>query len=116
MSVLSVFCIEVEVLRSRHDSLPAECGGAFVNVYLAAADIRSALDLAETSLSDDGYRVHSLEAAFTVDLGEYLKDPEDPNAQGEPEYEDLLQLLDDGSVWYGTFHCYPPDEAPERLH
>ena len=109
----TLFCVEVEVVKGPHDPLPADCGGAFVNVYLAAADIRAALDDAEASLHRNHYRVHSLEAAFTVDLGEYMKDPE---AEGEPEYDDLLALLDNGDIWYGTFHCYPPEEAPQRLH
>ncbi len=113
MTRLFVFCVEAEVVRTRHDPLPPDCGGAFVNVYLAAPDIRTALDWAEESLSRDHYRLHHLEAAFLIDLGEYVKDPE---AEGEPEYEDLLELLDRGGVWYGLFHCYPPEDAPERLH
>ena len=110
---LLLFCVEVEVGRTPSDPLPADCGGAFVTVYLAAPDIRTALDWAEECLSRDNYRVHSLEAVFNLDLGEYIRDPE---AEGEPEYEDLLGLLDQGGAWYGTFHCYPPDEAPQRLH
>ena len=40
---LLLFCVEVEVGRTPSDPLPADCGGAFVNVYLAAPDIRTAL-------------------------------------------------------------------------
>ncbi|MES9818026.1 MAG: hypothetical protein ABW155_15375 [Candidatus Thiodiazotropha sp.] len=34
----------------------------------------------------------------------------DEEEDGYPMKADLLNLVDNGGIWYGPFHCYPPEE------
>ncbi len=106
-----LYCIEVELGRIADDPLPDDCGGAFVNVYVAAPHIRWAIDLAENQLLADGYHIIDILAALSIDLAEY--EPGDAD-DGQPSTQELADLSDNGEVLYSAFHLYPPQEA--QLH
>ncbi len=91
--------------------LPAEYGGAFVSVYVGAEDIRTAIDSVEKQLLEDRYTPTWTSAAFALDLEETDYDTDE---KGYPGNDDLAQLKETGEIWYGPFHCYPPeDEEPD---
>ena len=106
-----LYCIEVELGRRADDPLPDDCGGAFVNVYVAEPPIRWAIDLAENQLLADGYHILDILAALSIDLAEY--EPGDAD-DGQPSTQALADLSHNGEVLYSTFHLYPPQEA--QLH
>jgi hypothetical protein len=101
-----IFRVGVEVTQMEGTQLPSECGGACVNVYLGADDIRDAIDLAECELLSDCYKPIYTYEAYELDLEDtdYNTDEE-----GEPGNDDLLNLQKNGGIWYGCFHTYPPE-------
>ncbi len=88
--------------------LPLDCAGAFVNVYLSSVNIIEAIKSAEAELLGDCYNPFNTHAAYELDLGELDYDTEE---EGYPDNQDLMNLQANGGIWYGPFHCYPPEET-----
>jgi len=86
--------------------LPTRCGGAFVNVYLSADNVRQAIDLAEESFLNDLYKPVETTSVYQLESDEYEKEYYE---EGDPSKEDLLNLHKTGGVWYCAFHTYPPE-------
>lgn len=105
-----IFRIGVEVSPMEGTQLPADCGGACVNVYLAADDIRIAIDEAESELLNDCYKpIHTYQAeSYELDEDELNLETDE---EGAPSEEDLRNLQINGGVWYGCFHTYPPEKS-----
>ncbi|MCW1926639.1 hypothetical protein OKA05_29065 [Luteolibacter arcticus] len=107
-----VFRVEVEVGHMKGCQLPEEAAGAFVNVYVSAAVLRDALDLAERFLIEDHYRPIDIYAAFELDLEGIDHDTEEV---GYPGNADLQELQLHGGRWYGPFTTFPyEDEEPSE--
>jgi hypothetical protein len=102
-----IFRVNVEVTHMEGSLLPEYCAGAFVNVYLAADNIREAVDMAEKELLDDLYKPVETTSAYQIDKEDYDKEYEE---EGDPKSNDLENIHKNGGVWYAAFHTYPPDE------
>ncbi len=101
-----LYRIQVEVEPMEGTSLPSDVAGAFVNVYLGAFNITEAIELTESELLNDCYKPVNTYAAFEIDVeDEDFKEEE----EGYPLKADLINLLENGGVWYGPFNCYPPE-------
>ena len=107
----NVYRITVEVTGMEGSQLPEDCGGAFVNVYVSATNIKSAIDSAEDFLLRDLYRPIQTTSANQLEdyafEGEYYE-------EGDPTNEDLMALKNSGGVWYAAFHTYPPES--DEIH
>ncbi len=86
--------------------LPADCAGAFVSVYLGSTNIIEAIKSAEDELLQDRYRPLNTHGAFELDLEEL-----DHYEEELPSNDELLNLRNNGGIWYGPFNCYPPEES-----
>ncbi len=103
-----LYRIEVEVEPMEGSQLPPDCAGAFVNVYLAAPNIIEAIRAVESELLEDLYRPVSTYGANELDLGETDFDTDE---EGYPGNQDLINLQNNGGIWYGPFNCFPPEES-----
>lgn len=112
----NLYRILVEVGPMSGTDLPEDCGGAWVDVYLAADTIKSAIDAAEHALLEDRYRPVATLEAFTLDLEHYTDYDEAEEADHIPTADELLQLWETGGVWYSAFFTFPPEEARGRTH
>lgn len=104
---MKVYRIEVEVEPMAGTQLPSDCAGAFVNVYLGSQNIIKAIKSVEAELLQDCYNPVNTFGAFELDLEgtDY-----DTDEKGYPGNEDLENLKTNGNIWYGPFHCYPPED------
>jgi len=102
-----LYRIEVEVEPMQGTTLPPDCAGAYVNVYLAAVNIIEAIKSVESELLSDLYMPINTYGAFELDLEETDYDTDE---EGCPGNKDLLNLKLNGGIWYGPFHLYPPED------
>lgn len=102
-----IYRITVEVEPMEGTQLPAECAGAFVSVYLGENNIINAIQRAESELLKDCYKPVHTSSAYELDLEE---DDFDTEERGYPNNSDLANIKATGTVWYGPFHTYPPEE------
>lgn len=105
-----LFRIAVEVKHMEGTQLPEECSGAFVGVYLRANNIKEAIDLAEKELLDDKYLPVRTYEAIEIDVEDLTEENEEYSQEGDPESEDLINIYQNGGVWYAAFNLYPPEE------
>ena len=89
-------------------SLPDEWAGAFVNVYVGASNIKTAIEIAESSLTEDMYKPIDVSAAWEIEIDEPLAENTDDSDE-IPSQSELSDLARDGGVLYGAFHGYPPE-------
>ncbi|GAA6170308.1 hypothetical protein [Sessilibacter corallicola] len=87
--------------------LPSDCAGAFVNVFLCSPNMVEAIKLVEAELLQDCYKPVNTYAAFELNLNDTDYDTDE---EGYPDNEDLMNLHRNGGIWYGPFHCYPPEK------
>ncbi len=104
-----LFRMAVEVIHMEGTQLPEECSGACVGVYLRANDIKEAIDLAEKELLDDKYLPVRTYEATEIDIEDLTEENEEYSEEGEPE-EDLINIYQNGGIWYTAFNLYPPEE------
>ena len=102
-----IFRVEVEVEPMEGSTLPDDVAGAFVNVFAGADDICDAVKKVEKQLLKDCYKPKYTYAAYEIDLD--AKDYS-TNDEGYPITEDLIQIQESNTMWYGPFNCYPPEE------
>ena len=101
----TVFQVGVEVSQMAGSQLPADCKGAFVNVFVGSTDIKKAINTVECSLLEDCYKPINTYEAFEVNLEEYSQSKE-----GYPMLADLQDIQNNSEVWYGPFYTYPYEE------
>ena len=102
-----IYRLNIEVKKSKDDSLPDDCGGAFVNVYVPASSILEAIELAEKELRDDSF--WPVETISANQLEEYEFEAEEYE-QGDPAPTDLKNILEAGGKWYAAFNSYPKEQ------
>lgn len=106
----NVYQVEIEVGHMEGTQLPKDCGGGFVNVYIAADSLVEAVKESEAHLLSDCYKPIDTVAAYAIDLddceenGLGVEESED-----EPSLDVLLKLKDNDGVRYGAFHLYPKE-------
>jgi hypothetical protein len=99
--------IQVEVKSLEGTRLPSDVAGTYVNIYLGAHNIKEAIEIAETELLSDFYKPIGIHHAFEIDMDDERIEKE---VEGYPLKADLMNLLNNGGIWYGPFHYYSPDD------
>lgn len=105
-----LFRMALEVTHMEGTQLPSECSGACVGVYLRAKNIKEAIDLAEQELLEDKYLPVRTYEATEIDAEDLTEKNEEYSSEGDPETTDLLNILNNGGVWYTAFNLYPPEQ------
>lgn len=101
----NIYCVEMEVGHMENSSLPSDCGGAIVNIYLGADSVKEAVDLTNQTLLIDRYCPVETLAVVKVEIEEY----DGPQEEGYPEAADLERLKKHGGLWYGPFYLFPQE-------
>ncbi|MEH6911327.1 MAG: hypothetical protein V7459_12130 [Oceanicoccus sp.] len=103
-----VFRVNVQVEPMQGSQLPDDCAGAYVDVYIGASNIREAIDDVESELLADCYKPKRTCSAVEIDLDS----PDlEADAESAPTIEEFLHIQDSGEIFYGEFHCYPPEKG-----
>jgi hypothetical protein len=104
-----VFFLMIEARPEPHSDEFGQSGGAFVNCWVNADDLRTAERRAVELIHESGWRPHKFEEWRLVTKSTYEGD--DPPEDGMPSSADLVdQALVDGEVC--VFHTWPFD-APD---
>ena len=106
-----LYRVDVEVGPMEGTQLPEDFMGAFVSVYLPAANIKEAIDLTEEYLLTDKYSPIETTAAYQLDLDEIDYNTDEEGYPGDKELKDLLVH---GGYWYGPFNGWFSMEENER--
>jgi len=109
-----LFRIMVEVTHMKETQLPLDCGGAFVGVYLRSSNILDAIKIAESELLDDKYLPVRTFEAVEIDVEDLTGENEEYTSEGDPETSDLIDIFNNGGLWYTAFNTFPLEE--EQAH
>jgi len=106
---MHVYRIQVEVLPMEGTSLPSDWSGAFVNVYVGATNIITAIKSAESQLYADFYKPDNTYAAYEIDMNN-LDMHESNDDEDGISTENIRNLSAGGGILYGAFHGFPPEK------
>jgi hypothetical protein len=96
-----IFVVQVEASPDGVIHLANEFGGAYINVYTTALNIRDAIDIAEKEVVEAGWRIERVVSAALNSVIDFEGDE-----SGLQYYE---QALLDGTVV--VVHIFPPEHA-----
>ena len=105
-----LFRVMVQVTHMKDTQLPLDCGGAFVGVYIRAKSIREAIDISEAELLDDKYKPIRTYEAVEIDVEDLTDKNEEYASEGDPNSSDLIDIYNNGGLWYAAFNTYPTEE------
>lgn len=109
-----LFRIMVEVTHMKETQLPLDCDGAFVGVYLRSSNILEAIQIAESELRDDKYLPVRTFEAVEIDIEDLTDENEEYASEGDPETSDLMEIFNNGGLWYTAFNTFPIED--EQAH
>lgn len=103
-----VFYLRMEACPNQDSEEFGTVGGAYVNCYVDADDLRSAEIRAIELLHEENWQPLGVDdwSLTSLDQAASVNPPEDPDAT--PPRELVRQALEDGEAC--EFHCWPADE------
>lgn len=103
-----IFRITSNLIEVQGERLPPESAGAYVNIYVRGENLVNAITAAEQYFADDGFSVVMSTIAAMIDEEDF---DDEQIEEGDPGKTELMDILENGGYWYGTFHSYPVDKS-----
>lgn len=104
---MTIYLIQLEAVPNIDNPESEECVGAFVNCWVKSTNIKLALNTAKNYVTNQGWKVISIEDQFIVSRDMY---------EGDTEEEELLECFDEAMQdgIFAIFYTYTSEDDDEE--